>query len=60
MLKNLEINAFADEASSEIDVQIEVLKRHCLDGIELRNADGINVSDLTFEKAAEIKEGIRS
>lgn len=55
MLKNLEINAFADEASSEIDVQIEVLKRHCLDGIELRNADGINVSDLTFEKAAEIK-----
>ena len=55
MLKNLEINAFADEASSKIDVQIEVLKKHCLDGIELRNVDGINVSDLTFEKATEIK-----
>ena len=54
-MKKLKINAFADEANPGIDIQIKALKRNGLDGIEIRNADGENVSDISPEKAAEIK-----
>ena len=54
-MKKLKINAFADEANPGIDIQIKALKRNGIDGIEIRNADGENVSDISTEKAAEIK-----
>ena len=47
--------AFADEASGAVDGQIRALKRNHLDGVELRNVDGANVSDITPEKAAEVR-----
>lgn len=52
----MRIFAFADEASSNIDEQIIAMKRNGISGLEIRNVDGINVSDITLEKAKEVKE----
>lgn len=49
------VYAFADEASGMIDRQIEAMKRNKLNGLEIRNVDGTNVSDITLEKAKEVK-----
>ena len=54
-MNNIKIYAFADEASPNIDEQITALKRNGLDGLEIRNVDGVNVSDITLEKAKEVK-----
>ncbi len=58
MMSELNVNvfAFADEADSMIDGQIEALKRNNLKGIEIRNVDGVNISDITLEKAGEVKK----
>lgn len=47
--------AFADEASPNIDEQITALKRNGLNGIEIRNVDGTNISDIALEKAKEVQ-----
>ncbi len=54
-MDTIKIYAFADEASPNITEQITALKRNHLDGIEMRNVDGENVSDITIEKAKEVK-----
>ena len=54
-MNNIRIFAFADEASKEVDLQIDAMKRNGLAGLEIRNVDGTNVSDITLEKAAEVK-----
>lgn len=50
------IFAFADEASHLIDGQIAAMKRNGLDGLEIRNVDDTNVSDITLEKAREVRK----
>lgn len=55
MNNTIRIYAFADEASPNISEQITALKRNNLNGIEMRNVDGANVSDITVEKAKEVK-----
>ncbi len=52
----MEIYAFADEASPFIDGQIAAMKRNGLSGLEIRNVDNINVSDITSDKAREIRK----
>ncbi|MBQ6345991.1 MAG: sugar phosphate isomerase/epimerase [Clostridia bacterium] len=47
--------AFADEAGARLDEQIAALLRNGMDGIELRNVDGENVSDIGMDKAREIR-----
>lgn len=54
-MKNIKIYAFADEASPSIDEQIVAMKKNGLDGLEIRNVDGENVSSISFEKAKEVK-----
>ena len=54
-MKDIKIYAFADEASPQIDQQIIALNRNGLNGLEMRNVDGVNVSDITLEKAKEVK-----
>lgn len=51
----MKIYAFADEADSFVDGQIAAMKRNALDGLEIRNVDGVSVSDITVEKAKEVK-----
>ena len=53
---NMNVYAFADEASASIDKQIEAMKRNGLQGLEIRNVDGVNVSDITLDKAKEVHE----
>lgn len=55
-MNNMNIYAFADEASGCIDKQIAAMKRNGLQGLEIRNVDGVNVSDITLEKAKEVHE----
>ena len=52
---SINIYAFADEANPNIDGQIKAMKRNALHGLEMRNVDGVNVSDITLEKAKEVK-----
>ena len=56
---SINIYAFADEASPNIDGQITALKRNGLNGLEMRNVDGVNVSDITIEKAKEVKRKLQ-
>ena len=49
-------SAFADEYSESFDEQIKGLLQNGIHLIEPRGIDGINVSDLTSEKAMEVKE----
>ena len=54
-MDNIRIYAFSDEASADIDKQIKALIRNNLQGMEIRNVDGTNVSDITIDKAKEVK-----
>ncbi len=55
-MANFILSAFADEASSVLDEQIEVLKSENISMIELRGVDGSNCADLTVEQAKQIEE----
>ena len=50
------IYAFADEASPMIDGQIAAMKRNGLNGLEIRNVDGENVSAISLDKAREVRK----
>ena len=50
------IFAFADEASPLIDEQILAMRRNQLQGLEIRNVDGENVSAISLEKAREVRK----
>lgn len=54
-MSDIRIYAFSDEASADIDKQIKALVRNNLQGTEIRNVDGTNVSDITLEKAKQVK-----
>ncbi len=48
--------AFADEASANLDGQIEALKRNNIDLLEIRGVDGQNIKEISYEKIKEIKK----
>lgn len=54
-MDKVRLYAFADEADAMIDGQIKAMLRNGLDGLEVRNVDGVNVSDITLEKAREVR-----
>lgn len=55
-MNDIKIYSFADEASPNIDGQIEAMKRNGLNGLEIRGVDGENISDISFDKAREVKK----
>lgn len=59
-MKAINIYAFADEASASIDMQIAAMKRNGLQGLEIRNVDGTNVSDISLEKAEEVHQKLKA
>ena len=59
-MKNIKLYAFADEARANVELQIEAMKRNGLNGLEIRNVDGTNVSDITVEKAAEVRKKLEA
>ena len=53
---NVNLFAFADEASAKLDSQIDAMLSNQLQGLEIRNVDGENVSDISLKKAKEIRK----
>ena len=54
-MSKFSLYAFADEANKNIDGQIRAMLRNGLQGLEIRNVDGTNVTDITLEKAREVR-----
>ena len=54
-MNKMNIYAFADEASGQIDGQIAAMTRNGLNGLEIRGVDGQNISDISLEKAREVR-----
>ena len=54
-MEKIVLSAFADEASPLLSGQIAAMTRNGVTGLELRNVDGLNVSELSPEKAREIR-----
>ena len=52
----MKIYAFADEASANIDKQIKAMKENRLDGLEIRNVDGVNIAEISDSKAKEVRK----
>lgn len=50
------LSAFADEASPMIGGQIKALKRNGVDLLEIRGVDGVNIADISLEKAKSVRE----
>ncbi len=50
------ISAFADEIAADLDTQIDVCRRFAISCIDIRNIDGVNVSDMTPQQVAEHKK----
>ena len=55
-MENIRLYAFADEAGGKISEQTAAMKRNSLCGVELRNTEYGNVSDLPLERAKEIRD----
>ena len=55
-MEDLHIFAFADEAGNSIEHQISAMRRNGLSGLEIRNVDGVNVSDMTAAHAREVRK----
>ena len=51
----MRLYAFADEASATIAGQVDALCRNGLNGLEIRNVEGTNVSDLPIARAKELR-----
>lgn len=49
------LSGFSDEIGPELDYQLETIREFGLSHIELRAADGVNVSDFSPEKVKEVK-----
>ena len=54
-MKNFKLCAFADEADDALLGQIKALAENGISNLEIRNVDGINVSDMSVKQAKEIK-----
>ena len=52
----MKIYAFADEASANTDEQIKAMKENRLDGLEIRNVDGVNIAEISDSKAKEVRK----
>ena len=55
-MAKMKLCAFADEASKDLAGQIEALKRNNISLLEIRGVDGQNISEISLEKAKEVKE----
>ncbi len=59
-MNTLKITGFSDEICPEFSAQLEAVREWGLSSIELRSADGVNVSDFTPEKLREVKEKLHA
>lgn len=57
---NFKLAAFADEADSRLENQISAMVRNGVEYLEIRGVDGENVSDISAEKAREIRNKLEA
>lgn len=55
----MKLCAFADEASAELQGQIDALHRNNISLIEIRGVDGENIKDISYSKIKEIRTRLR-
>lgn len=53
---NFKLAAFADEADGRISEQIKAMTENGVAYLEIRGVDGENISDITIEKAKEVRK----
>ena len=53
---NFKLAAFADEADGRISEQIKAMTANDIDYLEIRGVDGENISDISKEKAREVRK----
>ena len=54
-MEHIILSGFSDEIGPDFDFQLETIREFGLSHIELRAADGVNVSDFSPEKVKEVK-----
>ena len=54
-MEHIILSGFSDEIAPELDLQLTALQEWDVTHLELRAADGVNVSDFTPEKVREVK-----
>lgn len=54
-MSEIQIFAFADEASADFDAQVKAMQRNGLNGIEIRNVGDKNAIDLTNDEVKEVR-----
>ena len=54
-MEQIVLSGFSDEIAPELDIQLAAIREWGLSHIELRAADGVNVSDFSTEKGKEVK-----
>ena len=54
-MKSIILTGFSDEIAPEFDIQLKTVRELGVSHIELRGADGVNVSDLSAEQCREVK-----
>lgn len=54
-MEPMKLFAFADEASPHLAGQIAAMVRNGLNGLEIRGVDGQNVSEISLDKAREVR-----
>ena len=59
-MENIILSGFSDEIAPEFDSQLEAVREFGVTHIELRGADGVNVSDFTPEKVKEVKGKLKN
>ncbi len=52
---SFKLAAFADEADGRLAEQIKAMTKNGIDFLEIRGVDGENISDITIEKAKEVR-----
>ena len=52
---NFKLAAFADEADGRLSEQIKAMSENGIDYLEIRGVDGENISDITPQKAKEVR-----
>ena len=55
-MKDFILSAFADEAASDIKGQILNMQKNGISGLEIRNANGKNITELSLDEVKEIKK----
>lgn len=59
-MKQITVTGFADEITPHFDLQLAALREWGVTHLELRGADGVNISDFTPEKLREVKEKLNA